>query len=262
MTNGEQSEALSPDSAFRIPHSEFPPWGFRDLALLLLCAIGSLVLAQAGGLTVLAVVRGWHNLPAPAALMRDVRFLLPVQFAAYLMFVLSIYLLIAVWRRWPFWEAVRWRWVGGRWPGFVFLGTALALGAQLLPLLFPRHRRMPIEDLFTGPLAGYLLAFFGIVIAPFVEELFFRGVVYPVFERRWGLEVAVLATAACFASIHIPQLGKSWPEVLAIFLVGAAFSYARGRTGSLLPPYLMHVGYNTTLFAAIFVASQGFTKFP
>lgn len=250
-----------PESAPPIPEPVFPPWGFRDLLLVLLCAVGSLLLAQSGALTVLALMRGWEHLPPPASMMKDVRLLLPVQLLAYAVTVAFIYFLIVVKHRLKFGEAMRWLSVGGRWPSFLFLGTALALSAQFIPLLFPRKRPMPIEELFTGPLAGYLLAFFGIVIAPLVEELFFRGLVYPVFERHWGLEGAVLATAACFAAIHVPQLGGGWPEVLAIFLVGAAFSYARGRTGSLVPPYLMHVGYNTTLFAAIYVASQGFTKF-
>ncbi len=261
MQNEEPKEALPPDSAFSIPHSAFPPWGFRDLLLVVLCAVGSILLAQSGGLTALALVRGWENLPPPLKLMKDVRFLLPVQLVAYTVTVAFIYFLIAVKYRRGFREAVRWRTVGGQWPAFLFLGTVLAVASQVIPLLFPRKRPMPIEELFTGPLAGYLLAFFGIVIAPFVEELFFRGRVYPVFERHWGLEPAVVATAACFAAIHYPQLGGGWPEVLAIFLVGTAFTYARGRTGSLVPPYLMHVGYNTTLFAAIFVASQGFKKF-
>lgn len=250
-----------PDSALPIPHSAFPPWGFRDLALLTLCAVGSLLLAQVGGLALLAAVHGSTNLPDLRILMKDVRFLLPMQLIAYVMILLSIYFLVVVRHRQNFWNGVRWRAVGGRWPAFLFLGTVLAVASQFLPLMFPRKRPLPIEELFTGPLAGYLLAFFGIAIAPFVEELFFRGLVYPVFERHWGLEGAVLATAACFAAIHVPQLGGGWAEVLAIFLVGAAFSYARGRTGSLVPPYLMHVGYNTTLFAAIFVASQGFKKF-
>ena len=209
----------------------------------------------------MAAVQGGVHLPDLKVLMKDVRFLLPIQLVAYVIIVICIYLLVVVRYKQKFWDSVRWRTVGGRWPAFFFLGMVLAVASQLLPLLFPRNRHLPIEELFTGPLAGYLLAFFGIAIAPFVEELFFRGLVYPVFERHWGLEAAVLATAACFAAIHVPQLGGGWAEVLAIFLVGAAFSYVRGRTGSLVAPYLMHVGYNTTLFAAIFVASQGFKKF-
>jgi membrane protease YdiL (CAAX protease family) len=49
--------------------------------------------------------------------------------------------------------------------------------------------------------------------------------------------------------------------VLAIFLVGAVFSYVRGRTGTLLAPYLMHLSYNTTLFVALYLSSGRFTRF-
>ena len=120
---------------------------------------------------------------------------------------------------------------------------------------------MPIEKLFNGPLAGYLLAVFGIGVAPFVEELLFRGLIYPVLEHRWGMEPAVLTTAGLFASIHIQQLDGAWPQVGVIFLVGVVLSYARGRTGSLAPSYLMHLSYNSTLFVAIFLSSEGFHRF-
>jgi len=40
-----------------------------------------------------------------------------------------------------------------------------------------------------------------------LEELFFRGLLYPMLRRWFGLVVAVVLTAVAFASIHGAQLG-------------------------------------------------------
>ena len=78
------------------------------------------------------------------------------------------------------------------------------------------------------------------------------------FESLWGVLAAVLLTALLFAGIHIPQLSGAWQEVTAIFSVGAVFSYCRARTGSLVPPYLMHLAYNAILFISLYVSTDRF----
>jgi membrane protease YdiL (CAAX protease family) len=44
----------------------------------------------------------------------------------------------------------------------------------------------------------------------------------------------------------------------AIYCVGVALSYTRGKTGSLLPAYLMHLGYNATLFVSLYLTTDQF----
>ncbi|MBI4459578.1 MAG: CPBP family intramembrane metalloprotease, partial [Acidobacteria bacterium] len=168
-----------------------------------------------------------------------------------------IYFIITVKYRRRFWEAIRW--LREPRPGaYLLAGVALALGANLIFSLFPSEKQLPIERLFSSTQSAYVLAIFGICVAPFVEELVFRGFFYPLFERLWGLAVAVLLSAGLFALIHIPQLRGGWQEIAAIFFVGAAFSYCRGKTGSLLPPYLMHVGYNASLFVGLYFSTDRF----
>jgi membrane protease YdiL (CAAX protease family) len=53
-------------------------------------------------------------------------------------------------------------------------------------------------------------------------------------------------------------LWGGWEEIGAIFVVGVAFSYTRGKTGSLAPSYLMHLGYNMALFASLYLSTDGF----
>ena len=169
-----------------------------------------------------------------------------------------IWFTVTVKYRRRFWEAVRWTRGAHRPRNWLAAGAALALTAQLYFFVSPTETNLPIEQLFSSPGAGYVLMVFGILVAPFVEELVFRGFFYPVFEERWGFWAAVVLTAVLFAAIHASQLWGGWEEIAAIFVVGMAFSYSRGRTGSLVPSYLMHLGYNTALFASLYLSTDAF----
>jgi membrane protease YdiL (CAAX protease family) len=100
------------------------------------------------------------------------------------------------------------------------------------------------------------MAAFGVTLAPLLEELFFRGLLYPLLRRAFGLTMAVIVTAAGFAAIHGTQLGYAWAPILSIFLVGVVFTAARARTNSVAVSFLMHCGYNFALFTLLWLASD------
>src|SRR5260370_38714818 len=99
---------------------------------------------------------------------------------------------------------------------------------------------------------------FGVLLAPIVEELFFRGFLYPALARRTGVMVAIVLTAAGFAFIHESQLAQAWAPLLMLFLVGLVLTITRARTGSVAAGVLLHMAYNATLFALVYAASDGF----
>jgi membrane protease YdiL (CAAX protease family) len=240
-----------------------PPWSLRDLILFVLFAgVSTLVLlmAAAVGFSLLRDIFGWTQ-PTQQAL-GQVPVLLSIQLVMEGLCVLFIYFTVTEKYGRRFWEAIHWvRRKDQEWFA-VLTGIGLAMALQLFSNLFPPERRLPIEDWFSNPVSAYAVALVGISAAPFIEELVFRGFFYPVFERRWGLPRAVLLTSALFAIIHGSQLAWSWREVSAIFVVGLAFSYARGKTGSLVPPFLMHLAYNTTLFATLYISTDRFRTLP
>jgi membrane protease YdiL (CAAX protease family) len=233
-----------------------------------MAVVGSLFFAETLGVIVLAVIGAaggggsFHASEAIRNNVLDARFQLPVQFLSYSLVVTFIFLTARVKYHRGFLDAIQWRSLGSQTWIYVPAGLALAIGSQLIPALFPPDRPLPIEKMFRDPLSGYLLMFFGIGVAPFVEEMFFRGMIYPVMERRWGIEAAVFFSALLFSSIHAQQLGGGIAPLAAIFLVGVALGYARGRTGSLVPGFIMHTSYNATLFAALIVSTKGFRQFP
>jgi membrane protease YdiL (CAAX protease family) len=91
-----------------------------------------------------------------------------------------------------------------------------------------------------------------------MEELFFRGFLYPVLARRLGLPIAVFFTALGFAALHGAQLQFSWGPVLVIFLVGVVLTMVRAKTNSVAAGVLIHMAYNGTITVAMFAATDGF----
>jgi membrane protease YdiL (CAAX protease family) len=50
----------------------------------------------------------------------------------------------------------------------------------------------------------------------------------------------------------------AWGPLLVIFLVGLALTIVRAKKDSVAASLLMHIGYNGTLSALMFVATDGF----
>lgn len=239
--------------------SQEPPWSLEDLVAFILFAFLSFIFANVGVVFVISVLRQRFalHLSIEQALTRT-PWVVSMQTAWELLWLAFIYITISKKYRRRFWEALKWVRTPHSAVAFLIAGAAVAFAAQLIVNLFPSQKHLPIEKLFSSPESAYLLAFFGIFVAPFVEELVFRGFFYPVFERLWGFTAAVLLTALLFAGIHVPQLSGGWEEIASIFMVGAVFSYCRGKTGSLVPPFLMHLAYNTALFASLYVSTDRF----
>ena len=91
-----------------------------------------------------------------------------------------------------------------------------------------------------------------------MEELFFRGFLYPVLARRWGVATAILLTALGFGLIHAPQLAQAWGPVLVIFLVGVALTAIRAYAKSVAASMIVHVAYNGTISVILFFVTSGF----
>jgi membrane protease YdiL (CAAX protease family) len=91
-------------------------------------------------------------------------------------------------------------------------------------------------------------------VAPLVEELMFRGVLFTGLARRFRPGIAARLTTLAFVALHLPQLGGYWPGWLFIALVGALALRARVATGSLLPAIALHVTYNAGLVLAAALA--------
>ncbi len=179
------------------------------------------------------------------------------QFFAYVIVALFMVLLIRGRYRMPFGRAIRWRWPGTAGLNFVGIGV-LMLSFDYLAKFLPMPQNTPFDQFFDKPLDAYLTAIFAVTLGPLMEELFFRGMLYPVVARRIGALGGVLITAFLFALMHFAQYGRSWGAVLIIFLVGIVLTTIRAVTKSVGSSFLAHVGYNATLMVLAATATDGF----
>ncbi len=181
--------------------------------------------------------------------------LLVAQFLAYVVVFAVMYSLVAG-RTGHFWTSVRWHWPT-QWAAFLIGGALLYFGLAGVGQLLPIPKHLPIDRFFASPQEAALMSIFAVTFAPLMEELFFRGFLYPVLARRLGVVASVLLTAAAFGILHGAQLKYSW-AVLIIFLVGVALTVVRAITKSVAASFLMHVGYNGTLSVLMYVVTGGF----
>jgi uncharacterized protein len=155
------------------------------------------------------------------------------------------------------WQAIRWNWPRHRWPVLVGVGFLTLVVLQGLERLLPLPKNSPFDQFFDRPLDAYAFAFLAIAFAPFMEELFFRGFLYPVLARRLGVSAGVLLTALPFALIHEPEY-KAWGPVLIIFVVGLVLTAVRAKTKSVGASFIVHAIYNGVPVIAAVIASHGF----
>jgi len=245
----------SPTPATPAPAEGLAWSGWDVLQIAVLTIVSILVLAMLVGFAA-------QRLLYPHAAYMDVlKYPVVAVVAQLLAYVLVFAFMVLVIKRAPerrFWECIQWNW-----PGWATGGTFLACGTtmyfallgvgQLLPI--PKH--LPIDQFFRTASEATLLSIVSVTAAPLMEELFFRGFLYPVLARRLGTGAGILLTAALFGVLHGAQLGYSW-AVLIIFLVGLALTIVRAVTQSVAASFLTHIGYNGTLSVLLFVATDGY----
>jgi len=186
---------------------------------------------------------------------------LPAQAVGYLLCIGFMALLIRGKYHTRLFDAVHWNPPSGRWVyGALALGTGLglvnALSSGLLERWIPKS--LPIEELFSSRSSAFALAAFGIFIAPPVEELFFRGFLYPALARPLGSVLSMGLTGAFFALIHSPQLAHAWIPLLLLFAIGVILTVVRAKTKSVATTVIIHMAYNTTLFILLYIGTGGF----
>lgn len=235
----------------------FPAWGMIDVLKIVIITAVCVTFTGVVALMIASAVPAFQNVPS-RDLVTDARVIVPGQIAAYVIVLFFIYRIVAGYRGASFGDAIQWCWPHLRWPGFLLLGAILALGLLGLQNVLPMPKETPIQQLFRTASGAWVMTFFGVAIAPLVEEIFFRGVLFPVLAKKTNVTIAVLLTSLFFALIHASQLGKAWGPVLVLFLVGAALTLVRYWARSVAAAVLVHVGYNATLFSLLFAETDGF----
>ncbi len=235
----------------------FPAWSVWDLAVVVAFAGSAWIVLSSVALEVAHLATGKHNLPVKELAASPL-----VALGAQCVTEFAILIFMIAWLGFRsqegFWAAIHWNWRGSRVLGLLLGGFVLALVVDFAESYLPIPKSLPIEKVFSEAAAAYLMSALGVVLAPLLEEVFFRGLLYPLMRRTVGVAAAVLFTATTFAFIHGAQLGFAWAPLLSIFVVGVVFTLVREKTESVAASFLMHCGYNLTLFGMLWIASDHF----
>jgi membrane protease YdiL (CAAX protease family) len=360
------------------PGAEDPPWSGLDLLIIGLIFVVALFFFSMVFLA--AAVKGGRGAGISASELgknQSPLVIVPTMTLAYAAMLAAMYVLVTRYRRRPFWPVVGWRWPEATWQvGCLAGGGVLAIGLGMVSKLLPIPKSLPMDQFFRDAQGAYLMAFFGVAVAPLAEEMLFRGFLYPVLDRWlqtlfmvrqqvlrgglwilllaawgalehklpvtrslllallallaagavflirsvlrggvltqagllpgvsffvWGLAsgalshrgsiittgvllaiglvlttlglaaklspgaaswagrfLAVAVTAMTFALVHSEQLGRAWAPLLVLFVVGLVLTITRAVTRSVVPGFLIHVGYNLTLFLSLYVLTDHF----
>jgi membrane protease YdiL (CAAX protease family) len=130
------------------------------------------------------------------------------------------------------------------WVALAFV-SYLVLAAIYTVIVDPPAEDLP-EQLGADEsvLLAVLTGVFVVVVAPLVEELFFRGFLYQALRNSWGTILGVLGSAAIFSGIH----GEP-DKFVPLFILGIALAMLFQKTRSLWPCIILHAVNNSLAFA-------------
>lgn len=141
-------------------------------------------------------------------------------------------------------------WFVGGLAGAYFLIGCLALTG--LPEWIARLTQSPLEqDIITSfnqaaPREQIAIAAGAILLAPFLEEIFFRGYLYRVLKSSVGVWPAMIAVSLFFGAVHM-----SLVQWLPLALFGFILNLAYEKTGRLSLSMAMHAAFNAVGVTAV-----------
>jgi membrane protease YdiL (CAAX protease family) len=132
------------------------------------------------------------------------------------------------------------------WKLYLPIYVIVCLVVRDVSALNPLLPNLPFDSVYTGSkLLGNAVVIFSVIfIAPFVEEVIFRGFLYPAFNKYMGMHPAVILTSVLFTAAHNPQSSEDVVYAVTLFSLSLMITYARAKTGSTLFAILMHHIYN------------------
>ena len=144
-----------------------------------------------------------------------------------------------------FFKTLGWEWnrIG---PGTSVLLTILFLiGASVIAQFFPPEDNDFLKLLRSSPYAIYFVSFVAIVTAPLVEEVVYRGILFPTLKNSHGATFSVISVTVLFALVHVPQYWPSYSTIGVILSLSLFLTIVRNISDSLLPCFVIHLIFNS-----------------
>jgi membrane protease YdiL (CAAX protease family) len=108
-----------------------------------------------------------------------------------------------------------------------------------------------IMDLFAALDSPFWFMLVGVVFAPIIEEIFFRGFLFQGFRQQYGWIRAGLLSSAIFAVGHLDPVA-----LIPTFILGFLLAYMYHRTNSVWPGIILHFLVNALGLCAAYAFTQ------
>lgn len=89
-------------------------------------------------------------------------------------------------------------------------------------------------------MGGFWLTFaLSVIVAPIIEEIVFRGVLFSAIKKRYGLIAGIILSSLIFTLVHIDPI-----QMISVLPLGIYLAIMYQRTGSIYPGMILHATWN------------------
>jgi membrane protease YdiL (CAAX protease family) len=164
---------------------------------------------------------------------------------AHLLTVGLAWVVVTNFGRRPFWRTLGWRWKSApEIAASIFLAVALLLFGGLITHVYGGEPTDIDQIISSSTAARFVLAFLATATAPLVEEVIYRGILYPALQRAIGIVWAIVGVTLLFTFVHYWQYQNNISVLAAIGFLSLALTLVRAYTGRLLPCFVIHFVFN------------------
>ncbi|MBA2340180.1 MAG: CPBP family intramembrane metalloprotease [Pyrinomonadaceae bacterium] len=241
-------DALPPAYSTIDPNN--PRWGVAGAFFVWFAALWMLALIPAFAVLVFLYLKNPALSPDqflraavsdPAAVLVQIAAVIPV----HLLTLGVAWAVVTQFGKRPFWKQLGWSWSEnfGFWSS-VGLAVVLLVIGGLLTYLYKGDETDLEQLIASSNAARFTTAFLAAITAPLVEEIVYRGVLYPAAQRVMGMFWAVVVVSLLFTLPHVLQYRQNIAIIAVISAFGFALTIVRARTKRLLPCFVMHAVFN------------------
>ncbi len=224
-----------------------PPWGLLHGFILWLMSVAMIVIVPLVSVLPYVIYKVMAQGPMLDP-MKDTGLIfisILAVFPAHILTLGIVWLVVTNRGRRPFLKTLGWTWSRNFGPVMcVGLAVLLLIVAVLATWLFGGAETQMDQIVKSSLKARFVLAFLAVFTAPLVEEIIYRGVMYPVVQRTFGTVWAVAVVSVLFAGVHVFQYFNNFAVVSVIAVLSVTLTLVRSRTRSILPCFVIHLVFN------------------
>ncbi|MFT7538390.1 MAG: membrane protease YdiL (CAAX protease family) [Lysobacterales bacterium] len=129
----------------------------------------------------------------------------------------------------------------------IVLGLIFAVSSAALVFVRGEQPITPLSEILksvTSPISMTIFLILAVIVAPFVEEIVFRGFFYKMLSRIKGKRFALYFISLLFAAMHVGQYWGDWAAIGIVTVLGFTLTLMRALTHTTLSSIILHYTYN------------------